>query len=713
MEIHGQCGTQSLDTTTRSDGSYATTAYCWKGSLWATWARMSYLGFSPRDHSTSYLLRGAEGQLAYPGTFCGNLERLYGQNELYSDFNYPITTQYMHANFRMENSVPNGAGECRVFARQDEDEEETSAGVDGYVRAVTNGTPEALGGPGPVSWESGETEYAVDMQESICGDHQGLATQIEINDLRNSTLYVFRESDGRLIGTQWGLGFSDVLCDQDLVDPDNLPPGCQGTEPAGRAFGFAAAIFRTAGESRFGRYRLNFDIDLSYTEPRLDRYVQPLRPGDSIRVVLVNHATGYMGTARTTFGRSQTGTGVMDHRQGTRVQIVLRPPNLRVWADRAYQVEEGATAGEDREYMIGAEGSALTSDNALQIHTEWVDFDGSPLPAELPGFTGRLSRSLSTPTSDTSLLAPVGTADTDHRAQFDIRPGRHTEVINLPATADGLDRAHYYLHVAGISRLEGQREDESPTVRAPAEANFSENLVCHWWQGSHGDGQERCNGVDDDSDQEVDEGCEPPVYACFERYVPSTNDDPDADADAGGTDGGEPDPDAEQPPELDAGELLLRRRPWLYVPILVPQYDAEQTEAERQLAFTLGLPDPGPVYNWVYRPELHYSVVDLLDVDITRVTALTATGSRCSARTHRIRSSRPTTARFAETSASGATKRTPAWTATARTKSSTGSAAPTIPKATTGTTNSKSAALPAIMMKKKTSGSFCRRTWPS
>ncbi|MEY8200904.1 MAG: hypothetical protein RPS47_16825 [Colwellia sp.] len=59
--------------------------------------------------------------------------------------------------------------------------------------------------------------------------------------------------------------------------------------------------------------------------------------------------------------------------------IVLRPPNLKIWAERIYTVEKGLTDGQQREYTIGFEGSGLTTDTMVYIHNQWFDQDGSPL----------------------------------------------------------------------------------------------------------------------------------------------------------------------------------------------------------------------------------------------------------------------------------------------------------------------------------------------
>ena len=70
--------------------------------------------------------------------------------------------------------------------------------------------------------------------------------------------------------------------------------------------------------------------------------------------------------------------------------IKLYPPNLRIQVERHYQVDKGLTAGQTRNYRVGSEGAALASDQFVAIHTQWLDQDGTALPCELPGYTGRL-----------------------------------------------------------------------------------------------------------------------------------------------------------------------------------------------------------------------------------------------------------------------------------------------------------------------------------
>lgn len=123
----------------------------------------------------------------------------------------------------------------------------------------------------------------------------------------------------------------------------------------------------------------------------------------------------------------------------------MAPPNLRIWAERKYRVEKGITQGEDREYLIGQEGGATTSDSQIVIYTEWLDQDGTPLPSELGKNNGKdlgLTGSLQKVIGPNKLGKPGGSIH-----QFGIKPGLQTQVINLPNNST--DAGHFYVHVIG------------------------------------------------------------------------------------------------------------------------------------------------------------------------------------------------------------------------------------------------------------------------
>lgn len=137
-------------------------------------------------------------------------------------------------------------------------------------------------------------------------------------------------------------------------------------------------------------------------------------------------------------------------------KLVLQPPNLKIWAERSYNIEHGLTAGDQRNYLIGAEGAGLTSDNMIQVYTEWLDHSGGPLPEGLGtdngadyGLTGRLAKVVS--------AGQLEAVNDSGLANFSIAPGRQVQVIQI---GDNLARAeHYYIHVSGKPKNETPQFD--------------------------------------------------------------------------------------------------------------------------------------------------------------------------------------------------------------------------------------------------------------
>jgi len=328
------------------------------------------------------------------------------------------------------------------------------------------------------------TEFlAAPVDETVAGI--GFATQISSRDLRDTDVYLFRQADGRLLGARWGFGANEVAAS--IPDPSQFPgvaslPECLGfaclsfamltrgpasttSERGGAHFHpVVDGVSRAASEARY----------LTPTTPQVDF----VNPGDRVRIVAVNRATGYVGTASTTVTIGPGGTTVIGDAM---TLIEMGPPNLRVSARRRY--ESGRE--DSRTTQIGFEGSALTGDT-IEITTEWFDHDGRPLPELLPGYTGRVARSVGG-----DVLLGVGDVGgrRDALGQFPIRPGKHTVFLRLPAAEE---RYHYYLHIDG-----------APTERlvdfsgaGPTGPDFSVHEVCY----DAGDGAETCVPKPDSGD---------------------------------------------------------------------------------------------------------------------------------------------------------------------------------------------------------------------
>lgn len=166
-----------------------------------------------------------------------------------------------------------------------------------------------------------------------------------------------------------------------------------------------------------------------------------LRAGEQIDVYAINRKTGYIG-------RTQFEFGGIDGAFGQSIQpIVLSPPNLRIQAERLSSddiaLSRGPTKDLDESYLIGFEGSGLTSDQYIKITTEWLGIDGQPLPADLPGYTGRLAKVI----DGNYTLAGHGTGGTDQVGHFAIQPGVQTQIVVLPQAQ--IDNQHFYVHVSG------------------------------------------------------------------------------------------------------------------------------------------------------------------------------------------------------------------------------------------------------------------------
>lgn len=254
--------------------------------------------------------------------------------------------------------------------------------------------------------------------------HKGLLQNITTQDLQNTDIYVFRMSNDQLLAIRDGL------------KPSESNPYYGGGAFEGEASVYYKLMMR--GPASFHRpgtreKDINQWLELMGADKELSGILfDNLRPGEKIKVILINRATGYIGSAITIFGEPGAGTINI-----TPAIINMQPPNLKIQAKRKYRIETGATAGEEPEHIIGFEGSGLTSDQYIEITTEWTDADGSPLPQELEGYTGRLAK----------VVAQNTLNNTGYLANFEIKPGRHIQMVQLPEGT--VSKAHYYVHISG------------------------------------------------------------------------------------------------------------------------------------------------------------------------------------------------------------------------------------------------------------------------
>ena len=455
---------------------------------------------------------------------------------------------------------------------------------------------------------TGFTEYDIEpiARGDVANDlnqpkNQGLLDEINVQDLLNTDTYIFRETSDApligdngevlgnaptLIGSRQGVSLTNVPA-WDFSNGFQIEPGCQthacllftvitrgaASSPfvrSGRRLDQNGWDYNRNGEITGGVNRAEALTSKSYERARVAQSVNFVRFGDQVRVVMINRSTGYMSDfrARVDVGQNGMPTYFQVSEDGSEPSImastILTPPNLKIRVRRLINV--------DKAQIVGADGAALTSDQALEITTEWYSEDGGPLPDTLPGFTGRLSRVI-----NGDFVAGTGTEQSGEAVgQFTVKPGKHIVNIQLPDSSGELSKFHYYIHVSAAPTEElvkfagGATGDEQP--------NFQANQVCH----------------------EYPESPTSTVWRCFVR--PQRSD--------------------------------LTQRPALFVPFQVARFDATQTEAladqqAQQLLDAWKQGDPLPtltdveqIYRWIYSPEMHFSLYDLDVRDISLVTEL-------------------------------------------------------------------------------------------
>ncbi len=268
---------------------------------------------------------------------------------------------------------------------------------------------------------------------------EGLLSQISLDDLRNTDLYVVRVSDGKLIAERIGLRESDVNPTDIGADAENSQffYTLQIRNSFGDLFGFGYGGFKS-NSSDFDKWQSDSGINPELHKQQADH----LQPGDQIRLYAINRTSGYMGVADTTMkAASENSTGSLSVNIDT---IEMQPPNLKISAVRGFNVKAGLEARTLREdQIIGFEGAALTSDNYIAITSEWYDPLGRPLPETLSGagYTGRIA-----------FLSGPQTLPQEHSGSgistFEINPGKRLQVLQLPNHVP-TDAQHYYIHVSG------------------------------------------------------------------------------------------------------------------------------------------------------------------------------------------------------------------------------------------------------------------------
>ncbi len=277
----------------------------------------------------------------------------------------------------------------------------------------------------------------------------GLLGAISQEDLQDTDLLVFRESTGELIVERRGLKDSEIF---EAEEAGKVGYRLMMRGP--NDMGLRHRVYENR-RSAWGDWAEEYGLE----QPFRENPDNVLRVGERVSLVAINRATGYMDVQSVQL-TSAGDTGLLN----VPVEpLVLRPPNLKIWAERRYAVEYGLTAGEQRRYLLGAEGAGLTSDTVIEVTTEWLAPDGRPLPEGLSMGGGEGGNSSQFPPGSnyglTGRLAKVTgpnelreTAEGNNLAHFPIAPGRQTQVIQLK---DNLTvPEHYYIHVSGTQLVE-------------------------------------------------------------------------------------------------------------------------------------------------------------------------------------------------------------------------------------------------------------------
>jgi len=244
---------------------------------------------------------------------------------------------------------------------------------------------------------------------------KGLLERISKEDLANTDLYVFRESDGEMVAEKEGL---DEAFIEDVAVDD---------------------IRRIRFQQMLYGFR---DTFVGKTHPARKA---GLRFGEMIQVILINRSTGYMASKRI---KAEPTTGTSSSIEIKLKDMEMRPPNLLFQVKREVETPfiRPDTGMEVTESQIAFEGAGLTSDKKVIINSAWFDHEGKALPEKLPGFTGRLTKVTSVNT-----LADKGSGV----VEFEVMPNLHLQQVKFPTPIDPTAKENFYLHVHAENKKSG------------------------------------------------------------------------------------------------------------------------------------------------------------------------------------------------------------------------------------------------------------------
>ena len=275
-------------------------------------------------------------------------------------------------------------------------------------------------------------------------EDRGLLESISKDDLKDTDIYVFRESTA----SSWPSGAAARgRAVQELLRRRREVRQLPLHHPAAWLEG---EQLRDRRPHRRGGLQ-QWQSAGGFKEEFQKRAANHLKAGETVRIIAINRPTGYIGSVKVELKSAVASGNLLNFAEQ---RIELAPPNLKVWAERKNKIEKGMTKGEQKKQLIGNEGAGLGNDVSIAIYTDWRDRNDEPLPEELAdyGYTGRMATLVAA-----NQFLPVGA---NSLSQFKIKPGQQVQVIRLPEQV--LGKQHLYLQVAG------QPENRNPDFSSGA-----------------------------------------------------------------------------------------------------------------------------------------------------------------------------------------------------------------------------------------------------
>ncbi|WP_196158963.1 hypothetical protein [Reinekea sp. G2M2-21] len=272
----------------------------------------------------------------------------------------------------------------------------------------------------------------------------GLVVRMSHLDIQDTDIFVVRKATGQLVSMRQGLK------DNERAYP--YSGNSINTQVVGTQVDFRMII--RGADAEFSRALSNYSKK-SFDQWQQESNMAPefysqknsdhIRSGEALEVWAINRVTGYIGSQEVVVGKDQLDEGYLDSAVNL---IEMRPPNLKIWAERKYTIEDGLDAGSEVQYIIGNEGIGEANDAFIKITTAWYSEDGSPIPDVIGayGYTGRLAY--------ISAENELAESSASGQARFSVTPGTHSEVVRIPNGAEGLNNEHYYIQVNALPAQE-------------------------------------------------------------------------------------------------------------------------------------------------------------------------------------------------------------------------------------------------------------------